>query len=97
MTRYICLPIHRSHDEAFLNSNRICIPIEDVRPPLGRPGPDPYAQLKALGTIAQLAASLSDLIPMRQQLVEISEEALRAAVNGLGDDFQLVDLEVSTD
>jgi hypothetical protein len=94
MAMQICLPIRRSPDEAFLTQHTICIPLY-LQPlpkvPTPIPPEDPFAHLQTLGTIAQLAASLSDLTPMRQELLEVSQRALETAVEGLGEDFQLVD------
>ncbi len=89
----ICLPVRRDPDRAFLNARRICFPIYlDVEVPHLPPG-DPFGHLKALGTIAQLAGSLSDATPMRQELVDVAQRALEAAVAGLDEDAELVDSE----
>jgi hypothetical protein len=98
MTLQLCIPIHRSPGTALLNQHEFCIPIDLQYVPRDRIGPpippeDPFLHLQALGTIAQLAASLSDRIPMRQELVEVATRALESAVAGLGDGFHLVESE----
>lgn len=91
MSKYvICLPMRRG---TFLEAKRICFPIYiDEELPPHVPGPDPYEHLKALGTIVQLASSLSELTPLRQELVDVAQRALETAVEGLGEGAELVDL-----
>jgi hypothetical protein len=93
MAWQICLPIRRAHEEISLD-RVICIPLYlQPLPEAGKPIPpdDRFAHLQALGTIAQLAASLADVTPMRQELLEVSQRALENAVADLGDGARLVD------
>lgn len=85
----ICFPT-RSKDTAFLNQERICIDIPQTLPQ-HIPPEDPFAHLQVLTNIATLAGMLSERTQLRQELMDVAQKALDAAVSGLGEGVVLVD------
>ena len=59
-------------------------------------GPRPFDQLRSLAAIVNLAASLPEQLPMREELRRVATRALDAALADLGDDVKLHKVEVGS-
>ena len=89
----ICLPLRHSKTEVFLNlDNRICIEIPQL--PLPKiPQGDPWHQISAIATIFELASTLPDVNPLREELRSVALKSLQLAAADLGEGVELHGVE----
>jgi hypothetical protein len=85
----ICLPLRHSKTEIFLNlGSRICIEIPQV--PLPEiPDGDPWYQISTIATIYELASTLPDINPLREELRSVAARSLQLAAADLGEGVEL--------